>query len=82
MINYIFILIILASIFLLVLTKLIKYDEIKKINKSKFKITKFKSLKRDSIINLYNYKFYFFFEIKINLLHWVMIRSLTDSHEK
>ena len=27
------------------------------------------SLKSDSIINLYNYKFYFFLRIKINLLH-------------
>ena len=46
------------------------YDSwLKKIKKSKFKITKFKLLKRDSIINLYNCKFYFFFRIKINLLH-------------
>ena len=41
----------------------------KKNKKSKFKITIFKSLKIDSIINLYNCKFYFFLRIKINLLH-------------
>ena len=46
----------------------IKLEE-KQNKKSKFKITNFKSLKRDSIINLYNCKFYFFLRIKINLLH-------------
>ena len=48
------------------------WSKVKKNNKSKFKITKFKSHITDSIINLYNCKFYFFLRIKINLLNLIL----------